>query len=504
LTLDVTSIVSPATATHIQTELLLDGTPATVLHDQSIVNDETRIVGELGITRWIALDAVLPFRVFDTHIHYRDPTTGQIVQIQDPNLHHRNEVLAGFADPWLIARAATGFAGATISVRAGVTLPIGSTVPNPFLLGDMGIPHEHTQFGTGTFEPIAGIEAYRRLASFTVDAYALTIQSIYENGYGYRAGNRYAVGLGAASAFGARRWRFRTTLDRTSETAESWSGVVYTTEGNIGRTDVLVGLEASYQLDDDWRAALAVKIPVYTHVTGGQIDLPLFVALTISTHRHLWRASRVRAHEDLAAAPALAPAPGKLTVYDFWAEWCVPCHTLEGLLTDLARSHPDELELRKIQVADSDSPAWSAYITPGGFGLPHVKLFGRDGRLVWERSGAPTVLAAAVEDALTPAPASAPQVAPAAGVRVEIAVTDAGYTPARVTIPRGAPVVLVFTRRSEHTCAVDVHFTLPDGTRIDRKLPLGQAAEIPLRVDRVGDIPYACGMDMVRGTISVQ
>jgi plastocyanin domain-containing protein len=123
---------------------------------------------------------------------------------------------------------------------------------------------------------------------------------------------------------------------------------------------------------------------------------------------------------------------------------------------------------------------------------------------VWERSGAPAVLAAAVEDALAPAPTSSTPIAPAAGMRFAIEVTDAGYTPAQVTIPRGAPVVLVFTRRSDKTCAVDVHFTLPDGTRVDRKLPLGQAVEIPLRVDRVADIPYACGMDMVHGTIHVR
>ena len=89
-------------------------------------------------------------------------------------------------------------------------------------------------------------------------------------------------------------------------------------------------------------------------------------------------------------------------------------------------------------------------------------------------------------------------------MRVAITITDAGYTPARVTIPRGRRVVLVFTRKSEKNCAVDVHFTLPDGTKVDRRLPLGKAVEISLQIDRAVEIPFACGMNMERGTIVVK
>ena len=110
-----------------------------VEHDQSIVNDETRLVGELGIARWLAAGLVVPFRVFDTHIRYVDPQTGATVAIENPDLHHRDEVLTGLGDPWLLARAGMVAAGTTISLRAGTTIPLGSTVPDPFALGDMGV-----------------------------------------------------------------------------------------------------------------------------------------------------------------------------------------------------------------------------------------------------------------------------------------------------------------------------------------------------------------------------
>jgi thiol-disulfide isomerase/thioredoxin len=519
-------------------------------HDQSIVNDETRLVGELGLTRWLAFDAVLPFRVFDTHIRYIDPMTGQIVQIENPTLHHRNEVLTGPADPWLVMRSAFGVRGFTLSGRLGVTIPIGSTVPNPFLLGDMGIPHEHTQFGTGTVEPIVGLEAYRTVRSLTVDAYWLSLQSLYEDSYGYKAGNRYAFGLGAASDLGTKHWRFRATAEYTSETAERWSGIVYTTEGNIGRRDLLAGLEGTYRINPDWRAALAVKVPVYTHIVGGQLDVPVYMSLTISTQARLWRGKPVRPPAIVApptdwsglpkldittsgAAVPLEPVLGKITVFDFWADWCQPCSELDRELAEVARRHPSDVAVRKLNVLDSDSPAFAKYVAPGGFNLPHVKLYGRDGKLVWERSGAPPMLAAGVEDAITgahveperdvpvespatpaqappqvepdqPATTAPPTAAPPKPVRVAITVTDSGYTPARVEVPRGRAVTLVFTRTSEKTCAVDVHFKLPDGKKIDRRLPLGQAVEIPLRIDRAVEIPYACGMDMVHGTIVVK
>jgi thiol-disulfide isomerase/thioredoxin len=49
---------------------------------------------------------------------------------------------------------------------------------------------------------------------------------------------------------------------------------------------------------------------------------------------------------DLAAEAI----PGKVTIFDFYADWCAPCAILGPALEDLARRRPTEIALRKVDV----------------------------------------------------------------------------------------------------------------------------------------------------------
>ena len=483
-----------------------------MIHDQDIVTDESRLTADLGVLPWLSVGAVLPLRVFRTRIHYLED--GMPVAIENPFIHHHDETLVGPGDPWVLARAASALSGITVGVRGGVSLPLGRTVEDPFLLGDMGLPHEHSQFGTGTVMPVLGLDAALSLRSVHIDAFALTIQSLYTNGHGYQAGDRYAGGVGVASNLGAKRWRYRATLEAQHETAESWHGVVRTDEGNTGRTDLLVGAEVTWRLADAWHVGVALKVPVYEHVSGGQLDIPAFVGVTVGTsihafgHRHDdapvvapgdWSGlDEVDASNDGAAVP-LVPVPGKITVYDFWAPWCGPCHVVDHELAAVVRRHPNDIAVRKINIVDTDSPAAQKYLGDGT--LPHLKVFGRDGTLLWEHSAAPLVLTSQVEKLVT---GDRKRAVIAGARRLQIGVLDTGYVPDRIEIMHGEPVTLVFTRTSQSTCATDVHFALPDGSRIDEELPLGTPVEIPLLVATPGEIVYSCGMDMDHGTIVVK
>ena len=478
------------------------GAASTVIHDQTIRTGEARLAGELGLNSWLAAGLILPVRFYNTSIRYLDPDEHEVL-IENPFIHHHNETLTGLGDPWLYGRAATTVGGVVLGGRLGISIPLGRTVPDPFALGDMGLAHEHSQFGTGTFDAIAGIDASRMIGPVHVDATVLTIQSFYANGHGYQAGDRYAAALGFASALGTKSFRFRAGVEAVWETAERWGGVVHTDDGNIGRTDVLAGVEVTWIVNEDWHVGVQLKAPAYTHIKGGQLDALGFFGLSVGTHTHLFGDAEDD-HEDapgdwtgldkveLTLAAPRTPVPGKITVFDFWATWCKPCVVLDHALAELARKHPGDLAVRKVDVVDEDTP----------YTLPYIEVFGRDGKLLLKRSAPPLQLAADVEAAIA-GPRAKAAIDPNAP-RIVVDVTDAGYTPDRIEIPRGTPVTLVFTRRSDVTCATDVHFTLPDGSKLSENLPLGTPVELAIPAQQPGEIRYSCGMNMNHGTIVVK
>ncbi|CAN5423247.1 hypothetical protein BH11MYX1_BH11MYX1_00370 [soil metagenome] len=108
------------------------------------------------------------------------------------------------------------------------------------------------------------------------------------------------------------------------------------------------------------------------------------------------------------------------------------------------------------------------------------------------------------ESEATPSPATPPSAAAkSSATRFEIAVTDEGFNPADVKVPVATPVTLVFTRKTDQTCAKEIVITL-DGKKVQKALPLGTPVEIAATFPTAGTLSYACGMDMVKATLTVQ
>ncbi len=82
-----------------------------------------------------------------------------------------------------------------------------------------------------------------------------------------------------------------------------------------------------------------------------------------------------------------------------------------------------------------------------------------------------------------------------------IRVAENGFEPASLNVSSGQAVTLTFTRTTNATCATEVVFA---SLGIRKKLPLNRPIRIDLPAQKAGTLSYACGMNMLKGSVVVQ
>ncbi|WP_044087082.1 cupredoxin domain-containing protein [Bifidobacterium bombi] len=98
------------------------------------------------------------------------------------------------------------------------------------------------------------------------------------------------------------------------------------------------------------------------------------------------------------------------------------------------------------------------------------------------------------------APRKAAQVGSKGGVQIAHIVVKGGYTPQVVEVHAGEPVRLEFERQEDGECSSHVVFS---DLGIDRMLPAYETTSVEFTPERPGDLPYACGMNMLHGMVKV-
>jgi plastocyanin domain-containing protein len=96
---------------------------------------------------------------------------------------------------------------------------------------------------------------------------------------------------------------------------------------------------------------------------------------------------------------------------------------------------------------------------------------------------------------------SRPRAAAAGGGAVEVIVDAGVYTPARIEVPAGRPVVLRFLRKDPTPCAEKVVFA---DLGVSDDLPLGKQRELRLDALAPGEYEFTCQMGMYRGMLVVR
>lgn len=372
---------------------------------------EARVLAEWGVAPEWAINGVLPVRLVQTRTTYTD-LAGNPIVLDYQNIHHRNETLAGLGDPQLWVHHGAKLGGFALAERLGISIPLGQVQPNPYLLGEEGLPHEHIQFGTGTFDPLLGLDASRGFGPVSVAAFAQAQLPLYRDRFGYQAGARVLAGVEVSSGLGLHGPSFRLGATGVSESPERWDGVAPTEDGNQGRTDLFAGIGVTVPFARDWSASVDVRSRVWGQVVGAQLDLPLVVEVSIGRLFHFDDGSdeheaapmprlAVADVEDVVRNGEAAPldaVEGKWTVFDFWAPWCDACHALDARLRTLA-AEDGRVALRRVNIVDFDSPIARQELS-GVSVLPHVRLLRPDGTVAFEASGTPEELLAQIERAL--------------------------------------------------------------------------------------------------------
>ena len=360
---------------------------------------------------------------------YRD-ASGTALTILNPSVHHRTETITGWTDVELGAEMTWRWLN--LRPRLGFTLPTGATVPDPFALGDRGVAHQHVQTGTGTVDLLASLNLNQRWRGWQFAGGVWTRQIGYANSYGYQGGSRYAVSSSVGRALFA-GVSLRGTAELSRESAETWGGKRYVEDGNLGRTDVLVGAAVQARLAPQLALEAAIKVPVYVDVVGGQISYPAIVSLALTFSPLTRAAPAVAVHEhdehdhgahddhddhDHGATPLVtAPLPpgvirldprkhdlqlstAGLTVVDYSATWCAPCAELTPQLIALLARHPS-VALRIADVTDSDSALAQGEFAQQTYVLPLVIVFDASRRKIITLSGSPASILAQLEEFLT-------------------------------------------------------------------------------------------------------
>lgn len=83
--------------------------------------------------------------------------------------------------------------------------------------------------------------------------------------------------------------------------------------------------------------------------------------------------------EDVPSLEAHA-VPGKVTVFDFYADWCAPCVEIDAHMIRLLNERSD-IAYRKLNVVGWDTPIAKRYMSKAAK-LPMVIVYGKDGKVV--------------------------------------------------------------------------------------------------------------------------
>ncbi|MBL4685281.1 MAG: hypothetical protein JKY37_11875 [Nannocystaceae bacterium] len=243
-------------------------------HELSIGAMEWSLDAQVGLHERFAIEILLPIRATIIDATFNDAAGDELEGFQ--SIHHRDETISGVGDLVLSGRIALvlpkNVPRWTLFVRAGMSQPTGGIEPDPFIEGEGGHRHQHMFFGSGTYDPVLGLDTNVAFDRWSLVAWTTTRAALYANRFGYRGSTVVAGGAGAQSRFGLKRWAFLVQPEVYFETPAVWSGAE---AKNSGRLSLIATAGVFATPAEGWQLYALAKIPYYTATRGGQLRWPV-------------------------------------------------------------------------------------------------------------------------------------------------------------------------------------------------------------------------------------
>ena len=109
--------------------------------------------------------------------------------------------------------------------------------------------------------------------------------------------------------------------------------------------------------------------------------------------------------------------------------------------------------------------------------------------------------AASLANAIAPPASSSEGRGNEAAQTAKVVLNEQGFEPAKVTLRAGTRARITFVRATDKTCGTEVVFP---SLNIKRALPMNEPVVIEFTPAKSGDIAFACGTNMLHGTIVVR
>jgi thiol-disulfide isomerase/thioredoxin len=164
---------------------------------------------------------------------------------------------------------------------------------------------------------------------------------------------------------------------------------------NTGGSGVALSAVLQGKLTDSLSGNAALRFTAANWVNGVQFAPSPSFSVGIS---HRWAQKRVKKAKPNLPKPSIAVGekpkdpeiakllvPGKITVVDYWAEWCVNCMKLKPVIEERLAHFPDVV-LTKVDATKWEVEEFVRFL-PATPELPAVDIFGRDGRLIIRLGG---------------------------------------------------------------------------------------------------------------------